>query len=142
METCEAATSICNSKGELLFYTNGEHVYNKEHNVMPANLPGKPSNRIDVYGGISTTQIMALPMPLSESLYYIIYADHWGVDDIINGDTIKNMYFAIIDMSLEGGLGRVIAKMEIIHSNACEKVAATQHCNGRDWWIVTHELGE
>lgn len=35
MESFEACASISDSAGNLLFYTNGEKVWNKNHEVMP-----------------------------------------------------------------------------------------------------------
>ncbi len=35
INTWEGCASICNKFGEILFYTDGQRVFNKNHQVMP-----------------------------------------------------------------------------------------------------------
>src|SRR5690606_18099788 len=52
---------------------------------------------------------------------------------------IGALYFSIVDMSLNSGLGGVVMKNQLLLLPSTEKVAAVRHCNGVDWWIVGHE---
>ncbi len=118
--------------GQLLFYSNSERVYNRLHQQMP--------NGFLINGNRSATHALTVPMPGSDSLWYLFYPEM-----IILGnpglDTTRRFYMAIIDMSLAGGLGDVIHRNEILMTPTTEKVAATRHCNGTDWWILGHEAG-
>lgn len=50
--------------------------------------------------------------------------------------TVK-LYFSIIDMTLNGGLGAVIQKNIIpLLPDLNGGISACQHANGRDWWIL------
>ena len=42
-------------------------------------------------------------------------------------------------MNLNGGLGDVIIKSQFLEDSLCEKIAATRHCNGIDWWVVVRK---
>ena len=50
----------------------------------------------------------------------------------------KKMYYSLIDMSKNNGLGAVIEKNKILIEDilASAKMTACQHANGKDWWII------
>src|SRR5690606_3166179 len=50
--------------------------------------------------------------------------------------------FSIVNMDANGGLGAIIqgAKNLPIQFDVSEKLAATRHANGKDYWIITHGL--
>ncbi|MBK7967080.1 MAG: T9SS type A sorting domain-containing protein [Bacteroidetes bacterium] len=59
------------------------------------------------------------------------------------GDSLNNvpsteLYYSIIDMSLDGGLGSVTSQKNIIlfQDTLSWGLAACKHANGRDWWVV------
>jgi gliding motility-associated-like protein len=128
----EASIVVCNADGDLLFYSEGRSVYNKNHTIMN---PG--SQRL--WGNNSSTQIMALPVPGEPALYYLFYntsehGDFWGFND----DT-TSLYYAVIDMRMNGGLGGVAQRNLLMARGVTEKLAATPHCNGRDWWLLSYQ---
>ncbi len=122
MLSFECCASISDSSGTLLFYTNGEKVWNKEHNVMPNG------SGLDVGGGSSssyTQGVLIIPHPGLESSYYIVYAE-------------ANMKYSLIDIDLDDGLGDVSAKNLVFDSTNIftQKMQVVQHANGRDWWLL------
>jgi PKD repeat protein len=119
----EGSSSISDSAGNLLFYTDGMTVWNKNHNVM--------SNGTGLLGDFSSTQAaLIVPYPGTDSLYYIF-------------TTNSGYYFAhysIVDMSLDGGLGDIgPVKNQILTTNSAEKLKAIKHANGTDYWVVVHQ---
>lgn len=129
----EATIVVCNETGDLLFYTQGTYIYNRNYEVVNPMLADR------LWGHGSATQIMALPVPENPALYYLFYntaqhGDFWGFDD----DT-TSLYYALIDMRMNGGLGGIAAKNILLARGVTEKLAATLHCNGRDWWLVTYQ---
>ncbi|MBK9109873.1 MAG: hypothetical protein IPM92_16245 [Saprospiraceae bacterium] len=48
----------------------------------------------------------------------------------------KTLRYAIIDMSQNGGLGKVILKHQILMDTTSERVEGIRHYNGKDWWII------
>ncbi len=116
-------TSICDTSGNLLFYTNGKIVWNRNHQKMPS---GDSLNGSQVLNQNS----IITPLPGSDSLYYL-----FTISDL---DSIKGFNYSIVDMSLDGGLGDLIVKNTTMKINVLEKITAIEHCNGLDYWIIVH----
>jgi hypothetical protein len=127
MQTAEGCASICDNLGNLLFYTDGTTVYNSNHVAMP--------NGLGLAGDNSSTQsAIIVKKPGSTHLYYVFTAD------AIENTTAFGIRYSIVDMNLQGGLGDVTSPLNtLVYAPSCEKLAAVQHTNGVDYWIITHE---
>ena len=130
----EAGASISDLSGGLLFYTNGETVWNKNHIVMPngdnLNIGGI---QLINYGSTLTQGVIIIPKPESEYLYFIIQMQSSNLDDNYG------LEYSIVDMNAEGGLGNVMEKnKELFDEATSEKMQAVKHANGRDWWLLVH----
>ncbi len=129
MNTNEGSASISDASGNLLFYTDGITVWDKNNNPMPSGngvLFGDPS---------STQSGVIVPKPSSTTQYYLFTAGAQGG---------AGMYYNIVDMTLNGGLGDVTninTPMPVIGLGA-EKITAVRHANGLDYWIIEHELSD
>ena len=121
----EGVSSISDSNGNLLFYSGGDTIWNKNHQVM-ANGAGLFGSKSSVQGPILVRK------PGSSNLYY-----HFSVN---LDDTTKGLCYSIIDMNLAGGTGSVITKNVQLYAPTTEKLVATRHCNGTDVWILCHEF--
>lgn len=123
----EACATISDTSGNLLFYTDGDSVWNAAHQIMP--------NGRGLMGCGTTTQgALIVPKPDDSNIYYVFTLD-WGC-----GDTIGKLRYSIINMTLDGGLGDVSIKNVLLFSPATEQLSAVHHCNKKDIWITTHEL--
>jgi len=124
-------TSICDSAGNLLFYTNGEHVYSNNHKIMSNGI--KIAAIIDGYGYRLPQGAIALPYPANEDLYVLL-----TIEDDPNGALGWKLFYHAIDMSKNQGLGLVTAKRQLLVQDSLSwgKISATKHANGRDWWFV------
>ncbi|MEO5674029.1 MAG: PKD domain-containing protein [Chitinophagales bacterium] len=126
MATDEGSTSICDTNGVLLFYTNGISVYNASHQIM--------YNGTGLKGAYSTSQsCIAMQQPGSYHIWYLITVAEVSVPDGTN--------YSIIDMSLQGGLGEVVTKNIPMVAPTSEKLTATLQANGIDYWILVHGDG-
>ncbi len=115
--------------GQLLFYTDGVNVWNKNNIIMP--------NGTGLGGCYSSTQsALVIPKPGSSTQFYIFTVGGWAGLDTCNGNFESN----IVDMTLNGGLGDVTVKNQLVLSSVCEKLTATLHCNGVDYWVVVHKF--
>jgi hypothetical protein len=120
---------ICDSlSGDLLFYTDGYTVWDKDDQVMP--------NGVDLKG---SGFALIVPAPGLEKIYYLftlLYAAPFPNETCA-------LYQHTIDMSLRNGLGDVksVSKNELLLTNLSFKLTAVAHANGRDYWIITHESG-
>ncbi|MCA0235550.1 MAG: gliding motility-associated C-terminal domain-containing protein [Bacteroidetes bacterium] len=138
MNTYEASTIVSDADGNLLFYSNGEYIWDRNHQRMPAVNPSMGG--IALRGHRSSTQILALPLPGSSTIFYLFYPEVFD-NATATTDTLRKMYYSVIDMTQNGGLGDVIDKDHFLFEKTTEKVAATRHCNGEDWWVLTSESG-
>ncbi len=125
----EGCTSISDSSGNLLFYSNGEKVWNKLNQVMPngSGLNGFYS---------STNAAFTIPVPSSDSLYYLFTTD--GLERYLQ----KGLRYSIINMCLDNGKGDVISSQKniLLLDTVSEKLCAVAHPNGRDIWLITHKF--
>ncbi len=124
----EAAATICDSNGNLLFYSNGEKVWNSMHNLMP--------NGDNLLGHVSSTQgALIVPLPGSSEVFYLFTTDAF-LNDLGNG-----MRYSIIDMCRDNQLGDVVPtrKNILLADTVAEKLIAVKHSNGTDYWVVTHK---
>jgi gliding motility-associated-like protein len=117
----EGCASISDNSGQLLFYTNGITVVNRLHQTMP--------NGNNIAGDLSSTSnVIIVPMPDNDSLYYLFTIGS-------TGQTIKGFRYSVVNMRADGGLGAVIEKNTLV-APGYEKLAAVRHCNRRDVWVV------
>jgi len=116
--TQEGSSSICDADGNLLFYTDGVTVWNREHQPMP--------NGTGLRGHWSSIQgAMIVRKPESEHLYYIF----------TNGEGQSTRYYSVVDMRKENGLGDVVEKNVFKFYDALELQNSVLHANGSDVWV-------
>jgi gliding motility-associated-like protein len=136
-----AQGSMCNKEGKLQFYTNGYAVFNKLHQLMDGGDSITFSSAAKTNRALGFYQnCLVLRKPESDSLYYIIIFDF--VDNCSVGlNTACVLQYAIIDMSQNNGLGKVIStNNKLLETPISDsKLTACRHANGRDWWIVKKE---
>ncbi|MEO6539646.1 MAG: PKD domain-containing protein, partial [Ferruginibacter sp.] len=79
----------------------------------------------------STNNVVIVPLPGSDSIYYVF------ATGAANEESQKFSY-SIVNMKGDGGLGEVDPNYRnvIIEEPIFEKLAAIKHCNNKDVWIV------
>lgn len=122
----EGCVSISDNNGDLLFYSNGASIYNRNHTLM---LNGNNLN-----GNTSALQsCIVVPHPGNSNLYYLFTTDAYETN-------FQNGYqYSIIDMQRDNALGEVVSKNVLLNSSCTERLAAIQHQNGIDVWLVTND---
>jgi hypothetical protein len=76
-----------------------------------------------------TQGLLILPFPANNSKYYIFTNDLHASKNYL--------YYSIVDMNLDGGLGAVISKNVVIPNDSLtQRLTAVKHANGRDWWLI------
>jgi gliding motility-associated-like protein len=134
LSTLEGCSTFSDADGNLLFYSDGITVWDKNHDIMTYtdgslgdNLLGDPS---------AAQSGMIIPKPSSDSIYYLF--------TVTDNNSSKGFNYYTIDMSLNGGSGQLIDEnsdgsffVELQGGNWTEKVAAVkgQQCN--TFWVVT-----
>ncbi len=136
INTLEGCSTFSDKDGNLLFYSDGITVWDKNHTVMKYtdgrlanNLRGDPS---------STQSGMIIPKPKSDTIFYL-----FTVDDGPNGPSLPafglNLY--TIDISKNGGTGEIIDGPINISSGLedlwTEKVAAVRGKECDTFWVIS-----
>jgi hypothetical protein len=133
-------TNITDASGAALFSTNGTFVANALGDTMLNGGGLNPGPYIASYpDGISIPQgALILPKPESPGVYWLL---HLTVDDQV-GLYAEQLYLTTIDMSLDGGLGGVVSKNQVILTDDLNvgRLTAVRHANGRDWWAFCHKI--
>ena len=126
LETLEGCTSISDVDGNLLFYTDGNIVYNRNHQLMP--------NGTGLFGDSSSTQsALVVPQPGSDSIYFIFTVDSAATDGIDEG-----FNYSVVDITLDGGLGDIISKNSPLLNKCSEKITAVlKDCGSGSIWVIT-----
>jgi len=132
-------TSICDSSGLLLCYSNGKHLYAKDFTIMEGGVNFYPNAAFE--GGVNYMQgYLLLPHPAGQNRVIYIYGTPKVVEaPVPGGYTVGyiNLKYAIADMSLNGGLGNVVQRDILVGVDTLAFVQMTtlRHGNGRDWWV-------
>ena len=109
--------------GELLFYSDGRYVWNRNHQEMNLSQP--------LRGGYSSQSGLVVPLVNDTNRYYLITTTHWGGPS----------YYSIVDMRLDNGLGGIDSNEinVLIADDMSEKLAITHHADGKSYWLLQHE---
>jgi hypothetical protein len=119
----EGCSSISDLNGQLLFYSDGVRIWNRNNTVMP--------NGTGLWGHFSSTQsCMIVPFPTDANRYYIFTVDAQGGP--------RGLCYSIVNMALDGGNGDVEQKNIQLLNRTCEKITSVNHCNGKDVWVIAH----
>ncbi|MCC6690699.1 MAG: gliding motility-associated C-terminal domain-containing protein [Bacteroidia bacterium] len=126
----EGTSSIADSSGNLLFYTGGKTIWNKNHIPM--------LNGTGLMGGTSSTQSsLIIPRPGSNNIFYVFTSDEYQ-----SYPSSKGYRYSIVDMCLDNGKGAVITgqKNILLCDSSTEKISACIDANETGYWIMGHKM--
>lgn len=145
-----AKASISDPEGNLLFFSDGYDVFNKNFDLMENGDKLAYSGIIkEFYELVGTllipNRMVILPYPDSDFEYYLIYNSL--IRDFQNDPNIARsfgLYYSKVDLSKNDGLGQVTQKNQpLLQDNfACRSLLPIRHANGRDWWILQKHWDE
>ncbi len=123
--TLGTTATMNDAQGNLLFYTDGYHIFNRFHQVMPQ---GTNPNPLINQAGVTA---IIIPHPANPALYYVIISDQ-----------LSACYYALVDMRLDDSKGDVVptAKFSIFTNKAVFGMAATRSCTFQGYWLAMHDF--
>jgi hypothetical protein len=132
----QAISMISNSKGGLLFYTNGCQIANADNQIMANGNGLNPGIEHDIYcsfGYPRAQGVLSLPWPDKEGKY-LLFHTQFNQDN----SEVHDLRYTTINMDTLDGLGAVVAKNQplIVGEPLADMLTAVRHGNGRDWWII------
>ena len=118
---------ISDENGNLLFYSDGKTIWNKNHDIMTN---GNNMGTWTSQGG------MIVQDPGNENRYYFFNFATTGISA-----TPYKFQYSVIDMA--NGIGEVLPdqKGNFLYLNTSFHLSAVLHENMEDVWVVTHGLG-
>ncbi len=124
VESIEGCAAISDLQGNLLFYSDGVKVWDKNHSLMP--------NGTGLFGDESSAQgCIIVPKPGSSTLYYLFTTAAYSP---------SKPAYSIIDMSLNNGNGDLTSVKNVtLFTDGTEELAATLHCDASSYWIIFRE---
>lgn len=169
--TNEGCSSISDFNGNLLFYTDGKTVWDRNHVIMP--------NGVNLFGDPSSTQSgIIIPKPDNPAIYYIFtvdephqenaavypngftgsYASQPNTSVPADDDGFNNGFnYSVVDLSVigaNGSIGDVVSKNNLlitydtnpngeeIKFKCSEKITAVKDPISGNFWVVTHFINK
>lgn len=116
------SSTVSDASGNLLFYTSGTTVWNKNHAIM--------SNGQGLLGSNNSGQCALIVRQPQSDFYYIFTVDQFA--------GANGFRYSIVDMTQQSGLGAVTTKNVLLFSPCTEKIDATYDSSSDSFWILTH----
>jgi len=126
---------LSDDNGDFVLSSNGNIVLDKNQNPMPNGaliLSGGQTNG----NGDGQASVVLVPNPCDTNIYYIVY-----------GATLnyQKMWYSVIDMSLNNGLGDVVSgqkDIEITANMSSESIGYYPKADGSGFWVVANVNNE
>lgn len=133
LNTTEGVSTIADKDGNLLFYTDGRKIYDKNGKEI-STLAGKDSL---AGSNVSTQSAIIVPQPSCQgcqSLYYVFTTSD------INGK--RQLSYSVVDIRQNKGQGKVIEQNTIL-DDAPTTEQLISHFVKKDstYWVITHDFG-
>ena len=124
---------VCDSLGNLLFYSDGLRVYNRDHDTME-------NGYLNHSNDMATQQCLIVQKPESDNLFYLFIIG--GEKQQIWGE--RGFWYSIIDMEGDNGLGEVIEKDIPVPAawDGGQKLFGLKQPDSKNIWIVIHKSDE
>ncbi|MBS1584641.1 MAG: gliding motility-associated C-terminal domain-containing protein [Bacteroidetes bacterium] len=140
MGTSEGCAAVSDSQGHLLFYSDGNRVYDRNNDTMPhgKGLLGNTGGWATNYGS-STQGVTIVPIIDDPYRYYVFTTD---CIESLTPAYLGYLRCNLVDMRLNNGLGDVdtTVKNKILVGHIGEKAFAVRGAGCYNW-LITHRYG-
>ncbi len=128
---CGNAT-VSSPAGSLLFYTDGNRVWNRNHNLMPNGVLLTTSFGSSNAGTWAVNQSAVIaPVPGDSNLYYLfsleIYTDGY------------RLWYSVVDMRMDNGFGDIAQAPVLLDPGALTEAMTVVRGDKCNFWLLVHE---
>lgn len=125
-----SCVSIADSTGQLEFYANTRASIAGNSGLVWSHNNSLMQNGDSIVGQGWYREMIIIPSPGNNSLFYLLSVG-------VTTSSPTGLFFSIIDMTQNGGLGAVTQKnIQLQNFRISDGLSAIKHGNGRDWWIL------
>lgn len=108
--------------GALLLFTDGRNIWDRNKELMPNG---------ELYPGTGSDQSPNIIIfETAPKKYFVFYCDQ-----------IDNIYYALVDLSLNNGNGDVVYKKKLLATQMDLQFTAVKMLNSGGYWLITHKKG-
>jgi len=130
--TVEGSTVVTDTTGQMLFWSNGSTLFDRNNSPMP-NGSGLKIN------SSATQTVAAFPSIEHPGVYFVVTTT--GASEVGGKG---QLYYSKVDMSLNGGLGDVTSTKNVplgAATDATEALTAVPNADGTGFWVLTFRAG-
>ncbi|PSL02602.1 gliding motility-associated C-terminal domain-containing protein [Cecembia rubra] len=120
-------TTISDETGQVLFFTDGESVWDLNGDLM--------NNGENIGGNNQASEgVIAVPVPQNQTIFYVFTSQRAA-------DGSNRVSYSVVDIKTDNptGVGSVVTKNNFLFSPSTEHSAAL--ASGDTTWVLFHELG-
>ncbi|PZF73704.1 gliding motility-associated C-terminal domain-containing protein [Taibaiella soli] len=131
------AASVADRNGNLLFYSDGLKIWDRNNNVMP-NGNGLMNGQTYAY---ESQNVAIVPSVADSNRYFVFYVAQYFFDwpGAWDNQLDDKLYYSVVDVTLNNGLGDVVPGQKDVVVDSGFATALTtfpgRRCNV---WLVTH----
>lgn len=126
MDTQAGSAVMSDQNGNLLFYTNGQTIWNNKHKEML-------NGAISVSGQYPTQSAIIVPWPGTDCQKYFVLTLNMK-----NSVVDVTLNYSVVNMTLDGGSGGVETGNVMLKKQMAQKLAAVSDASGTGFWVIAH----
>jgi gliding motility-associated-like protein len=120
MNAPEGTSTISDRNGQVIFFTDGDKVWDRSFTEIAAGIGGEPG---------AAQSVLIIPVPGDETLYYIFTTQE------IYGSYTFRLSYSLFDLKLNNGSGGLVEQNVTLFTKSTERITG----NGN--WLIAHEYG-
>jgi hypothetical protein len=139
-------SSICDTSGQLLFYTNGcdiaggnDQVLFNGEGINPGIWHTILCDQNDDGYGSGYAGILTVPKPDSQNVFYIFHQSVKYGNIPVEYAFVDKLLYTVVRHTEEGTKSLIIEEKNIelmVDSLALGEMNSVKHGNGKDWWLI------
>jgi PKD repeat protein len=116
--------TICNDQGNLLYYSDGENIWNRKHEII--------KNGDGIFGASYTLGQSSIFFPSKNKDYYFFHGQLTHINDALG----LGLFYSVINSD-----GDSVTKKNIrIDSGCYYSLIALKHANNKDYWLLARKI--